>query len=411
MFKINRLEFQKTADITAYFMVLLSVFFLPVSTSINALFVVAALIALLGLKFSQHSKQLRAFNTSKWTFVLILLFFVGVIYSSAPFAEALNAFKKYGFRLMAFVVLAPLFCRSKSRYYVFYTVIAASILYSFMDILDGYHLITIENIFHKPKHVFLSPLPFGLFCAFSSLLTLFFLCTYTNLKKTFSVLLGYQLIYLFFINEERTALIVFIAMAFVFLVRKLPFKKRLLMALPTLLLIITVGFFSSVMKHRAELVLQDIKAYQKGEVHTSIGLRVEYLIHSFKLIKENPLLGSGTGSFSTEYKKTGGPNVTISDTSLGDPHNSYVHIWVQLGFVGLIAFLGWLYSQWQFSTRLMSNEKILLRCFLLAFMLSSLSESSFYRSRNANLYLVMAVVCMGNVFQPRRKIRRYYKKR
>lgn len=411
MIKVESVELKKMADVLAYFLVVISIFFLPVSTSVNALFIVAAFVAVLGLKFQQHAKQLMTYKTTQWTLALIAVFFIGALFSVAPMHEAWHAFKKYSFRLFAFVVLAPLFCRSKTRYYLFYTVIAASVIYSFIDMLDLYQIISVEALFNKPKHVFLSPLPLSLFSAFSCLLTLFFLSTYTNLKKTFSALLAYQLFYLFFVNEERTAVIVFVVMAFVFLCRKLKFKQKLLMTLPAIALLVIVGFVSPVIKSRVITAANDIKLYQQGEVRSSIGLRAEYLLHSFQLIKKSPVWGFGTGSFAQEYKKTGGPTVEVGDETLGDPHNSYVHIQVQLGVIGLILFLAWLQSQWKFSTRLMSNERILLRCFLLAFMLSCLSESAFYRTRNANLYLTMAMVCMGNVFQPRRKYKRYYKRR
>ena len=183
------------------------------------------------------------------------------------------------------------------------------------------------------------------------------------------------------------------------------------MLIPAIVIVGCIGMLSPVLKDRVAFIYHDLQEYKQGNVNTSLGLRAEYMRHSFQIIKQKPLFGFGTGSFATEYSKTRGPNVNVTDKTLGDPHNSYVHIWVQLGLVGVIVFLGWLFYQWKFSTRLLSNERILLRCFLLAFMLSCLSEAAFYRSRNANLYLVLAVVCMGNAFQPRRKIRRYYKKR
>ena len=406
----QKLAFRKWADIGAFFCVLISLFFLPISTSINALLIVAAILALAGLQFQQHYKRLLTLETAIWTYVLFGLLLVGVFYSSVPMGEAWHAFKKYGFRLFAFVVLPPLFCKPQSRLYIFYTLIAGAVLYSGLDMIDQAGLINLEQLFSKPKPVVLSQFPLSYYCAYAGIAALFLINLNRGKVWIFVFALLYLLFYLFFVNMQRGPLIVFVVMAFMFLCKNYNFKQKAAMLLPALLLVCVVGWFSPVIQKRVGDVFEDLQQYKVGNIRTSIGQRIEFIRYSQLLIKEKPLLGYGTGSFAKEYAKTGGPILEESDNVLGDPHNSYVHIWVQLGIVGVIVFVGWLVSQWRFSINLLANERILLRCFLVAFALSCFNEASFYRSRNANLYITMAVVCLGNAFQPRKKFKRYYKR-
>lgn len=404
---INKLEFQKFIDITAYFFVLLSVFFLPVSTTINALFIVAAFLAVFGVKFQQQFNTLKNLRVVQLTLVLLLILFIGVFYSSVPFPQAFHSFKKYGLKLFALITLMPLFCMPKSRSYIFYTLIAGAFCYSFIDVLDHYSFISIFKIFNVDKGDFLSAIPFSLYCAFAALLCLYFSQIENKNKLIWYSLLIYLCFYLYFFNIERTGMIVFVVMAFAFMGRKLNLKKKILLILPTLLIVSLVALSSNTVKSRFMQSLNSIESYQQGNVNTSIGLRIEFARYSFELIKDKPIFGYGAGSFPDEYFKIDGPGLGGAIAKLGDPHNSYLHLWMQFGIIGLIAFIAWLSSQWCLSRRLMHNEKILLQCFLLAFMLSCFSISAFYRSRISTLYITMAIVCMGNVFQPRKKARRY----
>lgn len=409
----GQLAFRRWADISAFFCVLVSLFFLPISTSLNSLLIVAAVLALFGVQFKENIQKLLTFATTKWTAVLFGLMLLGVFYSAATMPEALTALKKYGFRLFAFVVLPPLFCKPKSRSYVFYTLIVGSLIYSSLDMFDQAGFISLEQWFNKPKHIILSQFPLSYYCAFAGIASLYLLSTRKDNSWLFAFCLLYLFGYLFFVNVQRGPMIVFIVMAFMFLFRNHSFKQKCMMIIPTMLTVIAIGLLSPVVQKRLGDTLGDIQKYQQGDTKTSIGVRAEFARYSQMLIKEKPLLGYGTGSFATVYATTGGPIVeeATAGETLGDPHNSFVHLWVQLGLVGVVAFIGWLASQWQFSRGLLANERILLQCFLVAFILSCFNESSFYRSRNAHLYITVAVVCMGNAYQTRRKTKRYYKKR
>jgi O-antigen ligase len=68
------------------------------------------------------------------------------------------------------------------------------------------------------------------------------------------------------------------------------------------------------------------------------------------LIKENPIIGVGTGDFPLEYKKINQIKTPIMFSMGGmqtttNPHNMYILIFSQLGLIGLISMLSIFYFQ------------------------------------------------------------------
>jgi O-antigen ligase len=75
-----------------------------------------------------------------------------------------------------------------------------------------------------------------------------------------------------------------------------------------------------------------------------VGLRIIFALNSLEVIKENPIIGVGTGDFPIEYKKInkinspGMPNTT-------NPHNMFMLVAMELGAIGIISMLSIFYYQ------------------------------------------------------------------
>jgi O-antigen ligase len=94
-----------------------------------------------------------------------------------------------------------------------------------------------------------------------------------------------------------------------------------------------------------ELVNYDKKTVASQQsVISSVGIRILFSLNSWQIIKENPLLGAGTGDFPSEYKKT-----SLIRSPMGpyanNPHNMYALVLVQSGLVGLLSMLSIMYYQ------------------------------------------------------------------
>jgi O-antigen ligase len=82
---------------------------------------------------------------------------------------------------------------------------------------------------------------------------------------------------------------------------------------------------------------------------TSTGYRMEFYRNTLALIQKTPLFGTGTGSFPAVYAEQ------VKDTgsvASKNPHNEFMLITVQTGFVGLAALLWLFWQQWRFAPQL-----------------------------------------------------------
>lgn len=82
---------------------------------------------------------------------------------------------------------------------------------------------------------------------------------------------------------------------------------------------------------------------------TSTGYRMEFYRNTLALIKKTPLFGTGTGSFPAVYAAQIKDSGSVASKN---PHNEFMLITVQTGFVGLAAMLWLFWQQWRFAPQL-----------------------------------------------------------
>ena len=78
---------------------------------------------------------------------------------------------------------------------------------------------------------------------------------------------------------------------------------------------------------------------------TNFGSRRVFYQNSLELIRENWLLGVGSGGFVQAYGEHVAKKYEASDWRVmqtTDPHNQYMAVWIQQGLGGLVLFLAWI---------------------------------------------------------------------
>lgn len=145
-------------------------------------------------------------------------------------------------------------------------------------------------------------------------------------------------------------------------------------------LLILVGFAwinpSNSIFLRSQRMIEEIKAWEYGKKasgQSSSGLRLEFYTNTVKIIKENPVWGTGTGGFENAYQqlteKTG-----MNPTD--NPHNEYLMMTAQFGFAGLAALLGFFLAQWRSAGFLGSpGQTVAARGFVLAIVFAAMVSS------------------------------------
>jgi O-antigen ligase len=78
----------------------------------------------------------------------------------------------------------------------------------------------------------------------------------------------------------------------------------------------------------------------------SLGRRASYIVVGSQMIRENPLLGSGPGTFPLHYATTGYAKAFSANRKIGDlyrrAHNTYLEIFSELGVPAGLLFVGML---------------------------------------------------------------------
>lgn len=118
--------------------------------------------------------------------------------------------------------------------------------------------------------------------------------------------------------------------------------------------------FSSIFKERVDEGVHNVLVYTDGHSNTtSVGLRLNFYMTTANILMEQPsklIFGYGTvsyGAVTKSYyadKKNKNPNFEYQ--SFSNPHNQYLTYLFENGIIGLMLFLGFLYTVWRYAQTL-----------------------------------------------------------
>jgi O-antigen ligase len=151
----------------------------------------------------------------------------------------------------------------------------------------------------------------------------------------------------------RTGHIVLVALFVYFLYRQLG-RKGLVIAGTVIAALAIVVFLSpgTMLHKRITLADDELQQWRPGapaDIRSSIGLRLEILRNTIEVIRDNPILGVGTGGFGKAYADLAN---RTGDTLTKNPHNEFLMIIAQFGLAGLVVLVCVFSTQWWAAARL-----------------------------------------------------------
>jgi O-antigen ligase len=81
------------------------------------------------------------------------------------------------------------------------------------------------------------------------------------------------------------------------------------------------------------------------------GFRVDLWVSSLQMILDHPLLGVGLDNFPYLYQQVYLREGAAAEPNLSHPHNWILHMWLQLGLLGLVAFIWLVARAWKLAQR------------------------------------------------------------
>jgi len=343
MFKKNNLE--KTYQ---YLLIALA-FLIPLTVAGANLIIV--IICLLWLFSGNYKVKYIQIIESKLMVSSIIFFgfhLLGLIWTE-NIIWGLEITHKMWYFLLLFPVLHSIVNKDYIKYYLYAFLIAITVT-EVISYLVWFQIIPyFKNAYIGDPSPFMSHISYNVILAFS----IYLVCHELIFNKTLSQLiffwygsLAFAMIFNMFITQGRAGQVMFFValslLIFQFFHKK-RFKAMLFIAIFIPLTFLSAYVSSPIFQDRVDstmLTFTQMDQYSKS----SVGHRLTFAKNSWELIKNNPILGVGTGDFPTEYKKINQinspdfPNVT-------NPHNMYTLVFSQLGLVGLLSMLSIMYYQ------------------------------------------------------------------
>lgn len=385
-------------DNIAKIALVLGIFFTPIGTApANIFFALAIFFGFIAGGYKQRFEDIRE-NIFAWaTLALLLLIFVGAIYSSADLDDIKFQLGKYAKLLIIFLAISLL--KEKKWRVIGVNAFAVSMLITlllsvgsiFLSIPfvkggDGNHFVFKDHIAQNLMMSF-----FVLFMLMKSryeprrFMRSVYFCT--------AIIAAVNI--LFFV-QGRTGHISLILIILIFIIFAIPMRNWLIWIAGSILCISSVFYFSDNFSNRFQLAVAEYKNQDSNEL-TSVGQRVEFLKKSVVLIKERPLFGWGTGAYGKEFCR-----VAISpewcQAGKAHPHNQFLSFGVQLGFFGIFCYLFFIGAAAKVAKKLDSSERVLLIGLLGTLVVDSFFHAPLFLVAEAQFFILMlGLFSAGNV--------------
>jgi len=252
-----------------------------------------------------------------------------------------------------FLLLFPILCTivksSYTKHYIaaFLLAITLTEILSYLvwfEIIPPFKDATVENPTPFMSHITYNPI-----LAFSIYLVLheiFFNKNLTQFRFSLYSFFALSMSINMFITGGRAGQVMYFAMLAILIFQFFNKKKVKALLLTTALIpsiFITAYQASDLFQQRVDDAVKNTINYSEIK-SASVGERITFALNSWEVIKENPIIGIGTGDFPSEYAKVNRVN-TPEMHNTTNPHNMYALIAVQLGFVGLVSMLSIFYFQ------------------------------------------------------------------
>src|ERR1043165_740821 len=379
----------------AIFFLGLGTFFLALSPLLSRHFLILAVVfSVLAGHWGDACYVVKRLKFIQWSIALIVLLAISLSYTITSVKHGLTALFHYT-KLLYIPFLLALVTSLELRKRIIYCLISSAIVASLLILLAHWNILSVSLFRYssvlfgqQPEGYLVNPIPASVILAFAFYFSLdfFFKKKYKFYFLSIAIFLFFSL---FAVNSERTGCFIAIILLVFLLFRYTTSKNYIWPLLMVLLLSFLSYQIFPAFQNRVKDLVSNFST-QSASQNTSIGLRIQFALNSFTIIKQHPLLGVGVGGFPQAYKKTGGM-VVVANTLLNDPHNSYLLIAVQLGITGLVVYVLLLLSAWIEVKKLWRDPEAqwFAKATLLALTFNGFTDITITSTAFGNLYVIL----------------------
>lgn len=365
-----------------------------------------ALVALLFDKpFRANAKTVLQVRTVFWVLLALTAFAASFAWTVAPDADALGSLAKYGKLLTVVLILALVKDRREAMYALGAFVLAQAFLVSsswmlFFDLPVPWATSRSTSI--QNRAVFSSYLDQGIMAAvFGAICWHLRDLVPSRWGRWIAICIGlFSLLNTVFVLDGRSGHAVAISVVSLAVMWELPRKLRIgVLLMPPVLLALLLQVSPRV-HERALQVITEVQSYvnQTGaETETSSGVRLRLWGTALASISQQPVVGSGIGSWSSEYnrlQRQRNPSHKNIEGN-GNPHQEYLQWGVQLGLPGMLLLLALFAAVLRDSMTMDTPIARALQTVVLALAVACLFNSSLYDALIGDFFCVVIGLLMA----------------
>jgi O-antigen ligase len=319
---------------------------LPWSTSLVAIFAVAALITMAPFFDAKTFLEILKRPVSFLPVALFLLAAAGTLWSDAPWGERFYSVGPAA-KLLMVPVLFYHFERTARGLQVFVAFLVSCVLLMAMSWLVAFdpHLalkpgagygVPVKNYIDQSQEFALCAVVLAY-----PVISLLRAGRPVAALLLSAIILGF-LVNMAFVVVSRTALVTIPVMLAVFAFLHLRWKTSVIIFCAALALSALAFAASPKLRWTIETFSRDYALYKEENRATSMGLRLEYWQKSLRFIANAPVLGHGTGSTQRLFEQAAVGRVGAAADVVRNPHNQTLNVAIQWGVLGIIL----LYAMW-----------------------------------------------------------------
>lgn len=338
---------KKLSDLNS-FLLMGFAFSLPLSVALsNVIMGFIVFFWLLRKDFNNDWNLLKENNVVKAILLFVLIHFIALIWTN-DFILGLYILKKE-LKFLLIPIFMLFIKKEHIKYYIASFLLAMSIseIFSYLiwfEIIEPFKSASVLNPTPFMSHISYNP-----FLVIASYLLCYSFLFNKNMEKKLKFLYLLFIITIsinVFITGGRAGQVMyfFMLIILVFQYFEKQFIKSFFMSLFLVISIFLLAYnTSTIFNKRVNLTYHNVTNFEKNK-NTSVGLRMLFTLNSIDIIKNNLLIGVGTGAFGSEYKKINKINSPTSPNTT-NPHNMYIFVFTQFGIIGFLIFMSIFYYQ------------------------------------------------------------------
>lgn len=320
---------------------------LPWSTSLVAIFAVAALVTMVPFFDAKAFLQSLKRPVSVLPVALFALALVGTLWSDAPWGARLYAVGPTA-KLLMLPVLFYHFERSARGLWVFVAFLVSCTLLMAMSWIVAFYPGLSLKTFDPQRGIFVKNyIDQSQEFALCAVALAYPVITLLRARRIWPALLFGAIalslvVNMAFVIVSRTAMVTMPIMLAVFALLHLRWRTNVIISCAVMALAALAWVASPQLRWTTETFFRDYQLYKEKNIPTSIGLRLEYWQKSLRLFAEAPVIGHGTGSTRGLFEQAAVGQSGAAADVVGNPHNQTLNIAVQWGAIGITM----LYAMW-----------------------------------------------------------------